>query len=46
MATYKKGIETKERIFQSAKKMFYEYGYKSATIEKIAEEAKVPIGLV
>lgn len=46
MATYKKGIETKERIFQSAKKMFYEYGYKSATIEKIAGEAKVPIGLV
>ena len=46
MATYKKGIETKERIFQSAKKMFYEYGYKSATIEKIADEAKVPIGLV
>jgi AcrR family transcriptional regulator len=26
--------------------MFYEYGYKSATIEKIANEAKVPIGLV
>ena len=46
MATYKKGIETKERIFQSAKKMFYEFGYKSATIEKIADEAKVPIGLV
>lgn len=46
MATYKKGIETKERIFQAAKKMFYEYGYKSATIEKIANEAKVPIGLV
>lgn len=46
MATYKKGIETRERIFQSAKKMFYEYGYKSATIEKIAEDAKVPIGLV
>ena len=46
MATYKKGIETKERIFQSAKKMFYEYGYKAATIEKIATDAKVPIGLV
>lgn len=46
MATYKKGVETRERIFQSAKKMFYEYGYKSATIEKIAENANVPIGLV
>ncbi len=46
MATYKKGIETRERIFQSAKKMFYEYGYKNATIEKIADDAKVPIGLV
>ena len=46
MATYKKGIQTKERIFQSAKKMFYEYGYKNATIAKIAADAKVPIGLV
>lgn len=46
MATYKKGIETKERIFQSAKKMFYKYGYKGATIEKIASDANVPIGLV
>ena len=46
MATYKKGIETRERIFQSAKKMFYQHGYKSATIEKIAADAKVPIGLV
>lgn len=46
MATYKKGIETKERIFQSAKKMFYKYGYKDATIEKIASDANVPIGLV
>lgn len=46
MATYKKGVETRERIFQSAKKMFYEYGYKNATIEKIAADASVPIGLV
>ncbi|MBO4360475.1 MAG: TetR/AcrR family transcriptional regulator [Eubacteriaceae bacterium] len=46
MATYKKGVETRERIFQSAKKMFYEYGYKNATIEKIASDASVPIGLV
>lgn len=46
MATYKKGVETRERIFQSAKKMFYEYGYKSATIERIAANANVPIGLV
>lgn len=46
MATYKKGVETRERIFQAAKKMFYEYGYKNATIEKIANTADVPIGLV
>ena len=46
MATYKKGIETKKRIYESAKKMFYVHGYKSATIEKIAEDASVPIGLV
>ncbi len=46
MATYKKGIETREKIFQAAKKMFYEYGYKNATIERIAATANVPIGLV
>ncbi len=46
MGTYNKGIETREKIFQSAKKMFYKYGYKSATIAKIASDANVPIGLV
>lgn len=46
MGTYNKGIETREKIFQSAKKMFYVYGYKNATIAKIASDANVPIGLV
>lgn len=46
MPLYKKGIESENKIFQSAKKMFYEYGYKKTTIEKIAEDAEVPVGLV
>ena len=46
MPLYKKGIESKNKIYQSAKKMFYEYGYKKTTIEKIAEDADVPVGLV
>lgn len=46
MPLYKKGIETRNKIYQSAKKMFYEYGYKKTTIEKIAEDADVPVGLV
>lgn len=46
MAGYKKGQETKQRIYEAAKKMFYHFGYKHATIEKIAQEADVPVGLV
>lgn len=46
MAGYKKGQETKQRIYEAAKKMFYNFGYKHATIEKISDEAGVPVGLV
>ncbi|MBO7700186.1 MAG: TetR/AcrR family transcriptional regulator [Eubacteriaceae bacterium] len=46
MAGYKKGQETKQKIYTAAKKMFYHFGYKHSTIEKIAEEAGVPVGLV
>lgn len=46
MAGYKKGQETRQKIYSAAKKMFYHFGYKHSTIEKIAEEAGVPVGLV
>lgn len=46
MAGYKKGQETRQKIYVAAKKMFYHFGYKHSTIEKIAEEAGVPVGLV
>ncbi len=37
---------SKEKIFNTAKKMMYENGYKKTTIEKIAQNAGVPKGLV
>ena len=46
IAPYKKGIETKARIYNSTKKMFTLYGYKEATIQRIADDSKVPLGLV
>lgn len=46
MGTNKKGEQTKEYIYYEAKKLFYELGYKSTTLSKIAEIAQVPIGLI
>ena len=46
MGTNKKGEQTKEYIYFEAKKLFYEQGYKSTTLSKIAETAQVPIGLI
>ncbi len=42
---YKKGIQTRNLIYQSAKKIFYENGYKKARIQDITDMAGVPIGL-
>ena len=42
----RKGLKPGKEFFNQPKKMFYQHGYKSATIEKIAADAKVPIGLV
>ena len=40
-------VSKRESVFSNQrKKMFYQHGYKSATIEKIADDANVPIGLV
>ncbi|WP_195269437.1 TetR/AcrR family transcriptional regulator [Eubacterium sp. 1001713B170207_170306_E7] len=46
MAQYKNGIETKKRILQTAKELFYEHGYRQTTIAMIAEKAEIPVGLV
>lgn len=46
MAQYKNGIETKKRILETAKELFYMNGYRKTTIAMIAEKANVPVGLV
>ncbi|MEF9919042.1 MAG: TetR/AcrR family transcriptional regulator [Eubacterium sp.] len=46
MAQYKNGIETKNRILQTAKELFYKHGFQKTTIAMIAEKASVPVGLV
>ncbi|SHE91487.1 TetR/AcrR family transcriptional regulator [Alkalibacter saccharofermentans] len=43
---YKKGFETKENIIRVAKKMFYEMGYTKSTVQKIADNANIPLGLI
>jgi AcrR family transcriptional regulator len=40
-----KGLETKKRIMDCAKKAFQKFGYKDATIVEITQAAGVPIGL-
>jgi AcrR family transcriptional regulator len=46
MGTNKKGEQTKEYIYNVAKQLFYDIGYKNTTLSKIAETAQVPIGLI
>ncbi|MBS6341384.1 MAG: TetR/AcrR family transcriptional regulator, partial [Eubacterium limosum] len=46
MAQYKNGIETKKKILQTAKELFYKHGYRQTTIAMIAEKAEIPVGLV
>ncbi len=43
---YINGIETKQNIFLTAKKLFYELGYQKTTIRLISEHANVPVGLI
>ena len=35
MANYKNGLETKESLYQSAKKIFYQKGYDKTTVKDI-----------
>lgn len=46
MATYKRGIETKNSIYKVAKELFYYNGYKETSLSTIAENASVPLSLV
>lgn len=43
---YANGILTKELIYQTARRLMYENGYKKTTYQMIARKAKVPVGLV
>jgi len=46
MGKYKVGIETKEKIYEAAKILFYEHGYTSTTCLKIAKESGANVGLI
>lgn len=39
MANYKTGLETKEKIYATAKKLFYEKGFVKTTLAEIARES-------
>ena len=43
---YANGILTKEMIYQTARELMYEKGYKKTTYQMIAQKAAVPVGLV
>ena len=46
MGKYKVGKETKEKIYESSKALFYEHGYTSTTCLKIAKESGANVGLI
>lgn len=43
---YANGLLTKERVFETAKSLMHEHGYKKTTYSMIASKADVPVGLV
>jgi AcrR family transcriptional regulator len=43
---YPKGIETRDRIVEAAKKIFYKHGYKNSTLKMITDEAEVSLSAV
>lgn len=45
MASYKNGIESRNKIIDSAKKLFYEQGYKNTTMAMIADDAGIQASL-
>lgn len=46
MANYKTGIETKEKIYKTAKRLFYENGYIKTTLSEIAKESETNKAMV
>lgn len=46
MGKYKVGKETKEKIYESAKALFYENGYTNTTCLKISKESGANVGLI
>ncbi len=42
----KKGLDTRNKIIQAARKIFYEYGYTHSTIKMIKEEAGVSLSAI
>lgn len=46
MPIYKPGIETKEKIYQTSKHLFYENGYKKTTCASIAKASLANVGLI
>lgn len=46
MGKYKFGKETKDKIFEASKALFYESGYTSTTCLKIARESGANVGLI
>ncbi|RBP68992.1 TetR family transcriptional regulator [Alkalibaculum bacchi] len=46
MASYKKSAETKKKILDASKKLFYEKGYKATSCKEICELADVNLGLI
>jgi AcrR family transcriptional regulator len=46
MATSKKGTQTKKNIINSARILFYEYGYNKTGIQDIANHADVKLGTI
>ncbi len=46
MGKYKVGKETKEKIYETSKALFYEYGYTNTTCLKIAKESGANVGLI
>ncbi len=43
---YQKGIDTRSKIIQSAKKLFYEYGYNKVTVVMIKDRAGVSLSAI
>ena len=46
MAQYKTGRNTKEKIIEASKSLFYEKGYNNTTFNEICAKAEVNSGLI